>query len=46
VQLVLQESIGAIGARHGAARQALPVSGPEDCVTRPIGVISTSALGQ
>jgi hypothetical protein len=28
VQLVLQESIGAIGVRHGAARQASPASGP------------------
>jgi hypothetical protein len=27
VQLVLQESIGAIGVRHGAARQASPASG-------------------
>jgi len=27
VQLVLQEPIGAIGVRHGAARQASPASG-------------------
>jgi len=40
VQLVLQEPIGAIGVRHGAARQASPASGPKDCVTRPVAVRS------
>lgn len=33
VQLVLQESIGAIGVRTGAARQASPASGPKE---RPV----------
>ena len=32
-QLVLQELIGAIGVRHGAARQASPASGPKE---RPV----------
>jgi len=36
VQLVLQESIGVIGVRRGAARTASPASGPKE---RPVARI-------
>jgi hypothetical protein len=48
VQLVLPESIGAIGVKTGGARRALPASGPKErpvagSETAPIGDVSAAA---